>query len=588
MFDTPRRSLLKFHHSGLWVGYLLPVLSAIAFVGYFAVDVPSFDQWVLPGLFEKTANGNLTFPDLFALHNTHRIFFPRLIFIGLGFLSQWNIKAELYFSLGLAIISFLGLYKLSLSANGVTHIYLFHLANFLACILFFSLNQEWLWGFQIPIFLINFCIIFALLIFMPSPLNPRHKFLIAAGLCAIASFSSAQGLVSWLAVMPSLISLPGNATQQRKRSLIWLLLFLLSCGLYAIGYQREPLSITLSGWERVYTFIHFWLNVLAAPIVQSPQISWLLGLVIIIFFLYLLYYHSRKYSKFQTFLDASPWISLGIFSLLTSLLMTWGRVDLGANYPLTAVRYTSHTTLLLIAIVYLSIQWISEKYASFNLPIPTLIYSFICGILACLVWVSSGNAIARVQTNLFYSQTAQTCLYLFPYLDSQSTFFQNSPQRCLLPLSRSTWWIQEGVESLQNIGFRNFANQLKFTDSPDLNYGYIDFPLNPDSPQVIQSSESLTLRGWAILPDRDQQPQLVFLSKDDQQLFFASAYVNLYSPDLADILQSDRYQQSRWTTTLPPQSLPPGETQIKAWVYDPEQHQFFRLNGQIIVQITPL
>ncbi|MDT9297170.1 MAG: hypothetical protein P5700_19305 [Arthrospira platensis PCC 7345] len=278
MFDTPRRSLLKFHHSGLWVGYLLPVLSAIAFVGYFAVDVPSFDQWVLPGLFEKTANGNLTFPDLFALHNTHRIFFPRLIFIGLGFLSQWNIKAELYFSLGLAIISFLGLYKLSLSANGVTHIYLFHLANFLACILFFSLNQEWLWGFQIPIFLINFCIIFALLIFMPSPLNPRHKFLIAAGLCAIASFSSAQGLVSWLAVMPSLISLPGNATQQRKRSLIWLLLFLLSCGLYAIGYQREPLSITLSGWERVYTFIHFWLNVLAAPIVQSPPNLLVIGL----------------------------------------------------------------------------------------------------------------------------------------------------------------------------------------------------------------------------------------------------------------------------------------------------------------------
>lgn len=584
MFETPKRSL-KFY-SGLWICYLLPVVCAIAFVAHFAVDVPSFDQWVLPDLFERTATGNLNFADLFALHNTHRILFPRLIFIGLGFLSKWNIQAELYFNLGLAIISFLGLYKLSVLANGVTHIYLFHLANLLACILFFSLNQEWLWGFQLPIFLINGCLIFALLILMPGRLNPRPQFLMAAGLCGVASFSSAQGLMSWLAVMPSLISLPGNADQQKKRSLIWLLLFLICCGLYAIGYESEPTSITISGWQRVYTFIHFWLNVLAAPIIQSSQVSWLLGLVIILFFCYLLFYHSKKYWKFQTFLDSSPWISLGLFALLTSLLMTWGRLDLGVNYPLSAVRYTSHTNLLLIAVVYLTIHWLSEKYASFNLQTPSIIYSFFCGVIACLVWVSSGYAIARVQGNLFYSQTAQTCLYLFPYLDTQSSFFQDSPQRCLLPLSKSTWWIEEGVESLQNIGFRNFADNLRFTNNPDPNYGYIDSPISSNSNQIMQSSASLTIRGWAILPDHDQQPQMVFLSTEEPGKFFASAYVNLHSPDVAEILKSDRYQQSRWTITLPPESLPPGENTIIAWVYHPNKQQFFRLHGDVSITIS--
>jgi hypothetical protein len=36
---------------------LSPILVVIGFIGMFAVDVPSYDQWVLPGLFEKVATG---------------------------------------------------------------------------------------------------------------------------------------------------------------------------------------------------------------------------------------------------------------------------------------------------------------------------------------------------------------------------------------------------------------------------------------------------------------------------------------------------------------------------------------------------
>src|SRR5438270_13475536 len=63
------------------------------------VDVPFWDQWdgTAP-LFEKMAAGTLGFADFFAQHNEHRILFPRLIFFGLGCLTHWNIRAELFVS----------------------------------------------------------------------------------------------------------------------------------------------------------------------------------------------------------------------------------------------------------------------------------------------------------------------------------------------------------------------------------------------------------------------------------------------------------------------------------------------------------
>jgi hypothetical protein len=52
------------------------------------------------------AAGTLGFADFFAQHNQHRILFPRLIFFGLGRLTHWNIRAELFVSWFLALSGF--------------------------------------------------------------------------------------------------------------------------------------------------------------------------------------------------------------------------------------------------------------------------------------------------------------------------------------------------------------------------------------------------------------------------------------------------------------------------------------------------
>lgn len=101
--------------------YFIPFVIVIGYITQFGVNIPVYDQWVLPKLFEKVATNQLHLRDLFELHNNHRILFPRLIFIALAFLSDWNIKLEMFFSLGLAVLTFIAIYILA-SKIGRAHV----------------------------------------------------------------------------------------------------------------------------------------------------------------------------------------------------------------------------------------------------------------------------------------------------------------------------------------------------------------------------------------------------------------------------------------------------------------------------------
>ncbi|WP_043937961.1 hypothetical protein [Planktothrix rubescens] len=611
-------SIITFPAVILWLMYLIPILGVTGFIICFGVNIPFYDQWVVPALFEKTATGTLQFKDLFELHNNHRILFPRLIFIALGFISSWNIKLELFFSLGLAILTFILLYKISANTSKNQN-YFFHFTNLLTALIFFSLAQSenWLWGFQIAIFLINFCVILSCFILIPIPdknstllvspiskggqggvksvilliiigltqnqIKPKTKLLLAAILCLIASFSSAQGLMSWLALIPSVIVISKSGNQRRKYLIFWMTLFLSSSLIYSIGYTQEPKIINLSLLEKLFTFIQFFFNVIAAPVTNSQNFSIWIGIIIILNFIVLGSYCliNLKNKKYLIKL-CSPWFSIGIFSILCSIVITLGRYDYGANYAIYTSRYTTHSLLLIIAVIQLWFIMISEGNFYLKNYYPKLIYSFIGGILVCLIAVKSEIAIAQAQTDVINKQRGETCLELINYLED-SQFFKTHPERCLLRLSKTTWWIQDGVKQLQGVNLRNWANNITFKTESEQLYGYIDFPLFGDQPLKLKPKDDLTLKGWAIFPQQQNQPQLVFFSRGNQQTFFANANVGLNSPDIAQVLNSPLYNYARWEVTIPTVQLDNdlGNTKVKAWVYNPDGNEFIPLKGEV-------
>lgn len=577
-------SIITFPAVILWLLYLIPILGVTGFIICFGVNVPFYDQWVLPALFEKTATGTLQFKDLFELHNNHRILFPRLIFIVLGFISSWNIELELFFSLCLAISTFILLYKISTNSSK-NQDYFFHFTNFLTTLIFFSLAQSenWLWGFQIAIFLINFCVILSCFILTQNQINPKQKLLLAAIPCLIASFSSAQGLMSWLALIPGVIVITKSGYQRRKYLIFWITLFISSSLIYSIGYTQEPKTINLSLLEKLFAFMQFFFNVIAAPLTNSMVFGIGIGIIILLNFIFIGGYCliNRQNKKYLLRL-CSPWFSIGIFSILCSILITLGRYDYGANYAIYTSRYTTHSLLLIIAIVQLWFIIISESNFHLKNYYPKLIYSFIGGILVCLIGVKSEIAIAQAQTDVINKQRGETCLELINYLED-SKFFKTHPERCLLRLSKTTWWIQDGVKQLQSVNLRNWQNNITFKTESEQIYGYIDFPFSDDQPFKLNQKDNLTLKGWAIFPQQQNQPQLVFFSQGNQRSFFSQANVGLNSPDIAQVLDSPLYNYARWEVTIPAVQLDSGwgNTTIKAWVYNPDGNEFIPLKGGV-------
>jgi len=602
--------------------YLIPILVVTGFIIYFGVNVPFYDQWVVPALLEKTATGTLQFKDLFELHNNHRILFPRLIFIVLGFISSWNIKLELFFSLCLAIINFILLYKISANTSKNQN-YFFHFTNLLTALIFFSLAQSenWLWGFQIALFLINFCVILSCFILIPIPdknstllvsplskggqrgvksvvlliiigltqnqVKPKTKLLLAAIPCLIASFSSAQGLMSWLALIPSVIVISKLGNQRKKYLTFWITLFAISSLIYSIGYTQETKIINLTFLERLFTSIHFFFNLIAAPLTNSYSFSSYLGLIILLNFIGLgCYCFINRKDQEYLLKSCSPWFSIGIFSILCSILITLGRYDYGANYAISTSRYTTHSLLLIITVIQLWFIIISQGNFLNRNYYPKLIYSFIGGILVCLIAVKSEIAIAQAQTDLINKQRGETCLELINYLE-ESKFFKTHPERCLLRLSKTTWWIQDGVKQLQRIKLRNWANNITFKTKSEQLYGYIDFPLSGDQPLKLKPKNDLSLKGWAIFPQQQNQPQLVFFSQGNQHTFFANANVGLNSPDIAQVLDSPLYNYARWEIKIPAVQwrYGLGNTTIKAWVYNRDHHEFIPLKGEFKIML---
>ncbi|MEM1172355.1 MAG: hypothetical protein AAGJ08_25575, partial [Cyanobacteria bacterium P01_H01_bin.35] len=126
----------------------------------YSVNIPYWDQWnLMPQLFIKISQNSLSWQDLIAQHNESRKLFPRLIFLGLAYLTNWDVRYEMlaiFFSACLVSLNIYRLNRLTVKFN----IFPSLLIAFLANILIFSAIQydNWFWGIQLVVFMPIVCI----------------------------------------------------------------------------------------------------------------------------------------------------------------------------------------------------------------------------------------------------------------------------------------------------------------------------------------------------------------------------------------------------------------------------------------------
>lgn len=176
----------------------LPLVTLIWVVARYAVDVPYLDQWELVPLLDKMYRGELGFHDLWMQFNEHRIFFPKLIMLGMARLTQWNIRYEAAVNVVLVIGVWLVLAWQIRATATVFGQRRLRWALPACSLVAFSISQyeNFLWGWQIQVLLGLLAALGSILLLANQPFSWK-KFTAALLLGIVATFSFANGALVW-------------------------------------------------------------------------------------------------------------------------------------------------------------------------------------------------------------------------------------------------------------------------------------------------------------------------------------------------------------------------------------------------------
>jgi hypothetical protein len=562
----------KTHHLKIsWIWHLLnfsPFFLLVWFVSRFSTNVPIMDEWFQAYLFHAVRYKTVSFNDFFALNNEHRLFFPRLIWTPLAFATHWNLRVEMMLNLVPALIVFAVFYQLALRQAKQTSSNLFNLANFTTSLFLFSFVQygTWLWGIGGAFLLVQASVSLAIGVCFIEKLHPWTRFGLVAFFCLVASFSSAQGLLSWFALCPCIVFLRAGKPKIWKFC-IWGLLFAASLVLYTYHFRftrDNPLHFLSHPLEAA----KFYLALLGAPFCQWGEIfssiamASVMGGVILLALLAclaLLRGHERK--------DIIvPWLSVALFGLLFAAMVTAGRSGEGVIATMQS-RYITGTIFVSIATIQLGRLACVHKGMQ--------VYLFLVGALTALMIFGSAGSLTAAR--LLKEDLSHTKLFveLVRYMDPA---MDESPEGRFASVFPGPG-IRPPAELLNDLGFLHLASGVVFMDHPSPDYGLFESADGSgDLMHLRRHRDQVTVSGWASLPGGRGLPKVVLISYGDEKTFITGAVVGWGGrPDIATLRRDPRYLHSGWRVSFPAKFLPAGEGILKAWVYDPAEKKFLRL-----------
>jgi hypothetical protein len=346
-----------------WFGAACTAAAALAACGpawlilRYGVDVPYWDQWDIAPFFVKLAGGTLTASDLFAPQNEYRQFFPNLYFVALGRLTGWDVRAEMLTSLLLAALIALNVRRLG--ARTVAEPARRGPLLLLASLFIFSAIQyeNWLFGVQVVYFAPAACVTSGLVAAYSGRLGTRAAVLVCACLSAVATFSSANGVVCWLVLPVALVAArPGARDAARRWLPPWGACLALCIAAYAYGYRTPAAHPAVSeALAHPLDALAYFVALSGGSFALGPRplaLATAAGACALGSYALACAYVLRFRGDAALVRGAGAWAALGAYSVTTALMVTAGRLGFGVAQSLS-LRYTTYTLYLLVSLVYL-------------------------------------------------------------------------------------------------------------------------------------------------------------------------------------------------------------------------------------------
>ena len=351
---------------------LLPLAILIWTVVQYAVAVPYLDQWELVPYLEKMYQGELTFHDLWAQHNEHRIFFPKIIMLLLARLTHWNIRYELAVNILLALGIFaVFIRQVKMTERKLAVARLPWAIPAISLVVFsISQYQNWLWGWQLQMFL-NLLAAIGVIVLLANGAFGWRRFATAVLLAVVATYSFADGALVWPIGLLLLVVTAG--VPQRKAAVIgWIGVGTLTLVSYFYHYHKPeehpPLGLMFKMPLAYAAYVFKYLGAtcaegLGGDTAKDGVLALVIGLpatVVTGWAGWMLI--RRKIADVQTLL---PYFGLILYSVGSALVTGVGRLGFGSNQAL-ASRYCTMTVPLWVSLVVFLILLRMDSYRAMD------------------------------------------------------------------------------------------------------------------------------------------------------------------------------------------------------------------------------
>ncbi len=385
--------------------YSLPLIILIFLIYKYGYRFPYWDEILYVPLYSKLREGYLNLSDLLFFQNDHRPLFPRIWTLILAWITNWNELFLLYSSAFTVVIVFLifisqvnKIEKVRLTntfANSIDTIGAFRLSSLIVggcfSLLLFSWSQmeNWVWGLQLMVFMGNASAIISFYLLSRYKLEGMGIYLgMIFGL--VSTFSYASGLLVWISAMPLIIS---KFFSDQKKNLfpvvIWVLVGVFVVVTYLAGYNKPGIS-EVGRSAGLKDYLSYFLLFIGSPLngffstppwhgrdtINPRWFAYFFGIFGVICYLVILYLLWRVEFEFSR--DSAEkentvgekdilffWISVSLFSLLSGLVITYGRAGLGVGQALSS-RYISSSVMFWCSLIGLVAFYFEKKKFRFK------------------------------------------------------------------------------------------------------------------------------------------------------------------------------------------------------------------------------
>jgi hypothetical protein len=557
-------------------------LLTLAFILLNGVNVPFADEWWYAGLVKTVASGQATFMNYWSPNNEHRMVIPRLEFSTLAVLTHWNSKFIMLVAWVVITIVVIFLFSQFRVLYSRAHPILWTLIVGVSATALFSLVQieNWLWAYQFAFFFIQFAVVFSLFLLCRSSIALWFRLLIVVVLSVAASFSSAQGLLIWPVLILCLF-LTNDSPKNKMLGVLCLLMFAgVTFALYFHGLphsaelQLRPAQIKAKPQLPLFGFLGLVGNPLAywLSFESRPHRAWLVGLSETMVFLFL----TRIVIRRRKLPVASPWLGLGFYAYLFCLVTTYGRLGLGYTGGFLASRYTTHVTLLAIAIlglVLIALDGLDDKSSAHS----TWIHRARVPAAFCLTFgIATLLVIGDIQA--FKSgiveqrdrSIAKRLIPFFAYFEPEVDGALTGPFYPLCPL-RCMGIVDIGLRQLSGEGYLRQAHDVNFVESGQEVIGSYSVARKLDEQRYLGIVE----QGWKLSGTVTFEPgfsaDLIFFRPAGQDGFIAATLLQRMPPD------GQTRESYQWRLFLSPFIFPDPGVPLEMWVYHVESNAFVKV-----------